>query len=387
MAYASTITAAASVVAKAGYFQMPVNAAGVPTSPDEFMSMIAWRWETIFTDYPDVSGYVAPTTAQIQTLYNLSTDAKGDPSTINPFVFAILARDMVLQTATDPKWKPYIDLQANFAKGGQVNDVASYNNILKASHGELVTNVLYDQYTSMGFVTKPLLDTLPSGGRLTVTAPATPAVDPVQDKITELYIAYFNRAPENGGLEGWSNNYHSLVASGLTEKQAYVNISNSFWEPASVEFASITGYSKTMTNQAFVEKVYANVLGRPDAPQNDSAGIAGWVNALDTGAIASRGDFIISLIDGAYNYISAFPTDPISIYVDALLHNRIEVGRFFGQGQYSGHLEGANAVNYGVAVLKGVDATHASVETVKAHIVAGDIQLSGMPLALDATIL
>lgn len=383
---AATTAAAANVKSKAGYFQMPVNSVGQPTSTEEFITMIAWRWETAFTPstYGTVSGYVAPTTQQLQTLYDLSTDAKGDPSTINAFVFAVLVRDMVLQTATDPKWQPYIDLRAESAMGGHVNDVASYQNVLKASHGELVTNVLYDQLVSEGLLNKTLLDSLPSGGRLTVSVPASPASDPVLDKITELYIAYFSRAPENGGLKGWSDNYHTLVASGMTDKQAYISIANSFWEPASGEYASITGYSKTMSNQAFVEKVYANVLGRPDAPQNDAAGIAGWVNALDQGTIASRGDFIISLIDGAYSYIDAYPTDPISIYVDALLENRIEVGRFFGQSQYSGALEGSNAVNIGVAILKGVDATKASVDFVKAHIVAGDIQLVGVSATYDA---
>lgn len=384
--HAATTAAASNVLAKSGYFQMPVNSVGVPTSAAEFITMLAYRWDAEFSDYGTVSGYVAPTTQQLQTLYNLSTDVKGDPSTINSYVFSILVRDMVLQTATDQKWQPYINVHAEYAKGGQVNDVSSYENVLKASHGELVSNVLYDKYTSLGLVSKTTLDALPSGGRLTVTAPASPAPDPVMDKITELYIAYFNRAPEHGGLEGWSNNHHSLVASGLTDKQAYVNISNSFWEPASGEYGSITGYSKTMSNQSFVEKVYANVLGRPDAPQTDAAGISGWVNALDSGAISSRGDFIISLIDGAYSYIDAFPTDPVSIYVDALLHNRIEVGRFFGQSEYSGALQGANAVNLGVAVLKGVDATQASVDAVKAHIVAGDIQLLAVPTAYDASL-
>ena len=67
--------------------------------------------------------------------------------------------------------------------------------------------------------------------------------------IARLYQAYFLRRPDAGGLAFWSGQQMPLAA-----------ISEAF--AASDEFASLYG---TLSNQAFVERVYQNVMGRdPD---------------------------------------------------------------------------------------------------------------------------
>lgn len=378
--HAQTLAAVAGVVAKSGYFSMPYNSIGVPTSQAEFMTMIASRWDAEFSDYNGVSGYVAPTTQDLQAIYDRSTDSKGDPSTVNTLVYSVLIRDLIFLTPTDHKWQPYINVWAEYAKGGYSNDVTGFQNILAASRGEKVANSLYDQYVSTGLIGKSVFDSLPSGGRITGPIGNEPPANHVVDKLTELYIAYFARAPEHSGLDYWSQQYKTLVGGGLSEKDAYSSIANSFWPAASVSYSNLTGYSEGMSTRDFVTKVYSNVLGRPDAVQNDLAGIQYWVNALDSKAIKSKGDFIVELIDGAYSYIQSKPSDPVSIHVKDLLSHRIEVGRFFAQSQFSGNLKGEAAVKAGTAVLAGVDTSKASVDSVKQHIISGDI--GGIEIAL-----
>jgi len=84
--------------------------------------------------------------------------------------------------------------------------------------------------------------------------------------IARLYFAYFGRIPDYGGLQYWIGQYQTGV--NLT------NISQSF--AASNEFQSIYG---SLSNEAYVELVYQNVLGR--AP--DATGRAYWLGRLSSG--------------------------------------------------------------------------------------------------------
>lgn len=81
--------------------------------------------------------------------------------------------------------------------------------------------------------------------------------------IARLYRAYFLRAPDSGGLEYWSSQNIPLEA-----------VSEAF--AASDEFSRLYG---TLSNQAFVEQVYENVMGRGA----DEGGRTFWTGQLYSG--------------------------------------------------------------------------------------------------------
>jgi hypothetical protein len=88
--------------------------------------------------------------------------------------------------------------------------------------------------------------------------------------VTRLYRAYFLRNPDHNGLTYWLNR--------RGEGRSLVSISSSF--AVSSEFTNRYG---TLTNRAFVDRVYRNVLGRA----GDAAGLTYWTSRLDGGM--SRG--------------------------------------------------------------------------------------------------
>ena len=97
----------------------------------------------------------------------------------------------------------------------------------------------------------------------------------------ELYIAYFNRAPDAVGLGFWG----TAFANGTTLEQ-----SAAFFIDQDETRAT---YPEGQSNAAFATAVYDNVLGRVP----DQAGFDFWVGVLDDGSV-SRDQFILEVLRG-----------------------------------------------------------------------------------------
>jgi hypothetical protein len=101
------------------------------------------------------------------------------------------------------------------------------------------------------------------------------------ESFVEMYIAYFNRAPDAVGLAFWGTAY----ANGMS------------LEEIAAQFATqpetLATYPEDMSNLRFVAEVYENLLGR--APDID--GLLFWNEQLEDG-IAERSDFILSVLNG-----------------------------------------------------------------------------------------
>ena len=111
------------------------------------------------------------------------------------------------------------------------------------------------------------------------------------DLITELYLGYYDRAPDNTGLQFWISAYNTGILAGVNGTTELTTLANDFAN--SIESTAIYPYlsSPNPANAAsFVTQVYANVLNR--AP--DAAGLAFWVNQLTTGQ-TSVGGFIVTV--------------------------------------------------------------------------------------------
>jgi Ca2+-binding RTX toxin-like protein len=102
------------------------------------------------------------------------------------------------------------------------------------------------------------------------------------ETFVELYIAYFNRAPDAIGLGFWG----TAFAEGLSLEE----IAGLFVGQPETQAA----YPDTLSNADFATAVYGNVLGRIP----DQGGFDFWVGALDGGGV-SRDQFILSVLEGA----------------------------------------------------------------------------------------
>jgi hypothetical protein len=131
----------------------------------------------------------------------------------------------------------------------------------------------------------------------------------------ELYIAYFNRAPDALGLYFWG----SAIANGTSLEQTAALFLDQDETRAT--------YPEADSNLAFATQVYSNVLGRVP----DQAGLDFWEGQLNSGNV-SRGGFILEVLRGA-------KADPASNaaqeFIDlqimdrAYLANKTDIGTYF----------------------------------------------------------
>lgn len=102
-------------------------------------------------------------------------------------------------------------------------------------------------------------------------------------RLVRLYHAYFRRAPDPSGLAYWTRQ--------LAAGRGLVVVAQNF--ATSSEFQRTYG---SLGNDAFVDLVYANVLGR--AP--DAGGRAFWLTRLDT-KVTSRGALMATFSESSEN--------------------------------------------------------------------------------------
>jgi hypothetical protein len=102
------------------------------------------------------------------------------------------------------------------------------------------------------------------------------------EAIIELYIAYFDRAPDALGLNFWGTSF----ANGISLQEMAALFAD--------QEETRTLYSDAASNEQFASSVYMNVLGR----QADQDGLEFWTNALDSGNV-SRDAFILNVLNGA----------------------------------------------------------------------------------------
>ena len=105
------------------------------------------------------------------------------------------------------------------------------------------------------------------------------ATEVTKEQITELYIAYYDRAPDSTGLDYWINSTQTIE-----------QMAQSFAQQDETK----AKYPDTLSTTDYVNTIYQNVYNR----EADATGLAYWVNALDSGLV-SRGDMIIAIVNGA----------------------------------------------------------------------------------------
>ena len=127
------------------------------------------------------------------------------------------------------------------------------------------------------------------------------------DSLAELYIAYFNRAPDATGLSFWGDK----LAQGMTMRE----IAGYFFdqpEPRAL-------YGEDINLAKFVSSVYNNVFGR--AP--DADGFRFWLDALQNDDSITPATFIMEILEGA-------KAETGSIEDAQYLANKVVLGTHYG---------------------------------------------------------
>ena len=111
-----------------------------------------------------------------------------------------------------------------------------------------------------------------------------------QTQVSQLYVSLFGRASEGEGNTFWQAESNMTTAANAMLATT----------------AATTYFGGTLSNQAFVEYIYLNTLGKTYA--QDTAGVDFWVNALSNPA-NSRGFVVSELINSAVTIQATAPTD------------------------------------------------------------------------------
>lgn len=155
-------------------------------------------------------------------------------------------------------------------------------------------------------------------------------------QLADVYIGYFNRAPDAIGLSFWG----SQLANG----NSLTSIANGI----SAAPEAVASYPETLSIQAFVTVVYNNVLGR----NPDQSGISFWQSQLGSGAV-TKGGLVLSIVQSAQQQSGT----PDSIF----LTNKQSVGLHFALAQ------GLNDGAWARTVMSSVNGTAASVSAANAQ--------------------
>jgi len=150
-----------------------------------------------------------------------------------------------------------------------------------------------------------------------------------KEQVAELYVAFFDRAPDSAGLDYW-------VASGLPIE----DISASFFDQDETK----TAYPDTMTNAEFVDTIYVNMFNHNADPD----GLTYWTNELESDSI-TRANMILAIANGALG------TD------QTILDNKTEVGLYFADA-------GLDDTDDATTVMDDIDETAASVSLAKQEV-------------------
>lgn len=185
------------------------------------------------------------------------------------------------------------------------------------------------------------------------------------NSLLELYVAFFNRVPDSQGLAYWAGK----LKQGATIDQ----IAASFYE-AAVLYPELTGYTSGMSNTAFIQIIYRNVLGRQTV---DQAGLDYWNAELSSGR-STRARLVWTILNAAHT----FKNDATYGAVADLLDRKIEVARYVAIDEGVSYTTDADNIRKGMEIAKAVTPSDSS--TAKFSLGFSDVGVQSKLLTLSA---
>ncbi len=254
--------------------------------------------------------------ADLQNAYVLTfaADVNAGLTTAGYNSFTLLAGAMAIEQGliTASQWATFI----KDAKPVEVKGYTAYDTITgpEPTGLQVFSNPTTYQ-DALGYTPELLAST-------TVQAPAAqvekivslPTTTANQVAVEKFYIAAFERAPEKGGLDYWTN----LLDSGETTSRMGDIIFNL---PIVKEI-----YADSMTNDQFVTAVYNNVFGKTP----DAEGKSFWLNAMNGGS--HRGDLVMNMINAGLG-------TPVGTEGRDYIQNRLDAVNYAVQNQIKSNVE------------------------------------------------
>lgn len=145
-------------------------------------------------------------------------------------------------------------------------------------------NVEYVQFGSGDFKTKLALSEITSG-----------TAREQLGKLTDLYLAFFGRAPDVPGLEFWQRQFMDADLKSSGTNQDFSALGQEFAKSQEAQAL----FPANSSNRDFVRIIYQNCFGRDP----DAGGWDFWTRELDKLGktdLSNRGTFVAGVIQGAY---------------------------------------------------------------------------------------
>jgi len=179
-------------------------------------------------------------------------------------------------------------------------------------------------------------------------------------RISELYVAFFNRTPDADGLAYWIG--QKMAGQSINQiSEAFFNVG------ASSAFSSLTGFSTSMSNADFLNVFYKNVLGRPEGA--DAGGLTYWNGKLADGS-STRSSLVNDILDSAHT----FKGNPTWGWVADLMDNKIAVANTIAVEW--GLTYNTDAYARGVAIAKAITPTNTSIALELVGVTAADLNIA-----------
>lgn len=170
-----------------------------------------------------------------------------------------------------------------------------------------------------------------------------------RNDIAELYVGYFNRAPDPAGLDYWLEQSETMTLAEIAESFSV--------QPEATELYGFLEDPEGSSAEAFIDAVYLNLFGRAA----DEGGKQYWLDQLEGGTPV--GEMIVDIMSGAQD-TEEFGQDA------TILANKVEAGlywtdQFATTGETYVDEDGEIVPEFEAAAkgaLDGVDETDESVE-------------------------
>jgi len=166
----------------------------------------------------------------------------------------------------------------------------------------------------------------------------------LEEKITGLYVAFFNRAADESGLNYWKAQGENAEANGNNVSNILKQLSKGF-----ATHPTFTSAYSSMGTENFVNAIYVNSLGK----NGDAEGVAYWSGLINSGK--SRSDMVAEFIElsltldlTAENFPNLSQIDlDNAIARQSLIYNKVSVAVYFTNslGSSTNVIDSANPEN------------------------------------------
>jgi len=174
------------------------------------------------------------------------------------------------------------ELAWDILNNAQNSDVTTINNKLQAAN--VFTNTVGSNYSEFARIAKDFINQISSSTNVASITPTTVMEYPVQD----LYIAFYDRPADQGGLNNWAN---ALASNGGNIQSILSSFANS------TEAQNLYGTITPSNVGNVINQIYEDLFNRGVDP----TGLQSWTNVYKSNPSMSPGELAWDILNNAQN--------------------------------------------------------------------------------------